>query len=246
AIFKQLAMVNGILFLFNLIPGLPLDGGHVLQSFLWHFTGDLEISTRISSYAGIGLGISFILLASIFLVNGALLNGVWLVFIGLFIISSAKMSYQNIKLEKILQEHNVKVASHQNYTVLPKETTIREAVENYLLWQPNRVFLVFENMQMEKNGKFPADNYLGIISMKDIKAEQGANWHSKTLEVILKQKNNGIFLKPDMNLKDALRIMTRNEMLHMAVVEDGFIEGVLSQVDILKMLEILQTYEKKR
>ncbi len=84
-----LGFTNLALLLFNLIPALPLDGGRMLRAALWRRTGDLRRATVLASGAGrvlamslIGLGIA----AAIFLDT---VSGVWLAFIGWFVLQAA-------------------------------------------------------------------------------------------------------------------------------------------------------------
>ena len=51
------ALSNGLVAAFNLLPGLPLDGGRVLRAAAWQLTGDPERSTRIAAYAGRGVAL---------------------------------------------------------------------------------------------------------------------------------------------------------------------------------------------
>ena len=48
----ELAFINVALGIFNLAPGLPLDGGHVLQAVLWRITGNRLRATRVAAYVG--------------------------------------------------------------------------------------------------------------------------------------------------------------------------------------------------
>ena len=51
-LFEGLAVVNGVLAVLNLLPGLPLDGGRVLRSIVWRFAHDEARATRFSARAG--------------------------------------------------------------------------------------------------------------------------------------------------------------------------------------------------
>jgi Zn-dependent protease len=51
------AISNGLVAGFNLLPGLPLDGGRVLRAALWKITGDAESSTRTAAWAGRGVAV---------------------------------------------------------------------------------------------------------------------------------------------------------------------------------------------
>jgi hypothetical protein len=50
-----LAWTNGILAAFNLLPGLPLDGGRILAAAVWKVTGRQALGTRVAAYAGYGV-----------------------------------------------------------------------------------------------------------------------------------------------------------------------------------------------
>jgi CBS domain-containing protein len=51
-VLEGLAVVNGVLAALNLLPGLPLDGGRVLRSIVWHVGHDEARATRFSARAG--------------------------------------------------------------------------------------------------------------------------------------------------------------------------------------------------
>jgi Zn-dependent protease len=46
------AATNGVVAAFNLLPGLPLDGGRVLRAVLWRLTGDSQRATVLAASAG--------------------------------------------------------------------------------------------------------------------------------------------------------------------------------------------------
>jgi Zn-dependent protease len=53
----NLAITNGLIAVFNLLPGLPLDGGRVLRAVLWRLGGDPLRATRAAAWAGRGVAL---------------------------------------------------------------------------------------------------------------------------------------------------------------------------------------------
>jgi Zn-dependent protease len=51
------AISNALVAGFNLLPGLPLDGGRVLRAAVWKVTGDPDRSTRVAAWAGRGVAL---------------------------------------------------------------------------------------------------------------------------------------------------------------------------------------------
>lgn len=59
----RLFWMSWILFLFNLIPAFPLDGGRLFQSIVWGRTGDFRRGTLAAVYAGFIVAVLFILVS---------------------------------------------------------------------------------------------------------------------------------------------------------------------------------------
>lgn len=85
-----LGVTNLILGVFNLLPGAPLDGGRVLRAAVWHRTGDRARAAAVAAKVGQGLGVVFIALglAETFLLGQW--TGLWLAFLGWFLIGAAQ------------------------------------------------------------------------------------------------------------------------------------------------------------
>jgi Zn-dependent protease len=84
-----LAVMNGLLAVFNMLPGAPLDGGRVLRAMLWRRYRDRGRAGLAAARAGsvVGTVIAFAGVADL-LVLGSF-DGLWLAMIGLFISNAA-------------------------------------------------------------------------------------------------------------------------------------------------------------
>ncbi len=98
SLFRWLGIVNGVLAVFNLLPGFPLDGGRALRAVLWARTGDRARATRVSTTIGRGLGLTMAFIG-IFLIDRLGLDGLWLAFIGWFLYSAAGVAARTVHLD---------------------------------------------------------------------------------------------------------------------------------------------------
>lgn len=84
-----LGTINIVLFLFNLIPGYPLDGGRVFRSVAWVFTKDLRRATVIAAHVGRVFGVLFVAWGAWRMVSVNVTAGIWLMLIGWFLYAIA-------------------------------------------------------------------------------------------------------------------------------------------------------------
>jgi Zn-dependent protease len=83
-----LAVANGVLAVFNLVPAAPLDGGRVLAAAVWWRTGDERRGTKAAAVAGRAFGVALAALG-LTQVFAGVLTGLWLVLMGVYLTVSS-------------------------------------------------------------------------------------------------------------------------------------------------------------
>ncbi|TDO58742.1 Zn-dependent protease [Kribbella sp. VKM Ac-2571] len=83
-----LAVMNVALGVFNLLPGVPLDGGRLLRALLWQWYGDPDRATVLAAIAGRVVGGVIGALGVVQLLNGDA-GGLWLIAVGYVIVLAA-------------------------------------------------------------------------------------------------------------------------------------------------------------
>jgi Zn-dependent protease len=90
-----LAMINLLLGVFNMLPALPLDGGRTFRGIVWAVTGNLRQATRIAMQLSRVLAFLVIAAGIVLAVSlGDTVGGIWLAFIGVFILQAANIEGQ--------------------------------------------------------------------------------------------------------------------------------------------------------
>ena len=127
-----LALSNGTLLLFNLIPAFPLDGGRILRAWLWGRRGNRYRATATA--AALSRGCSFVMIAigllGFFLQQD--IGAVWVIFIGLFLLSAARNEEAYVLMHGALAGLRVSDVMSRDPMVAPGWITVEEFMRTYL------------------------------------------------------------------------------------------------------------------
>ena len=107
----NLLTVNVALVVFNMIPAFPMDGGRVLRALLAMLLGDKLKATNIASIIGQ-------LFAVLFIAYGMYTNSYVLVFVGLFVMVTARSEYRQLRLASKMSETKLSEIMSTVFTVL--------------------------------------------------------------------------------------------------------------------------------
>lgn len=129
---RWLSGINLILGVFNLIPGAPLDGGRILRSILWRRHGDRVRAAVTATRAGTVVGYGLIGLGLVEFLAGASVGGLWLVFIGWFILGAARAEEADTLTRDALGGLRVTEVMSPRPVVAPGWITVGEFIERYL------------------------------------------------------------------------------------------------------------------
>lgn len=161
-IFSYMSAVNLFMAIFNALPGLPLDGGRVLQSVIWRVTGDQPRATRIAARAGLVVGGAVIALAIYALVRQDLFLAIWGGIIGMFIFRGAQASEERIGLEGRLAAATVAEAMDPPPPAVPAALSLSETLDRYLRGHEEEAFPVLENGDVIGMISFNSARELGV------------------------------------------------------------------------------------
>ena len=125
-ILTQLGVLNLVLALFNLLPGLPLDGGLVVKALVWQVTGSRRRGLMVANGCGRFLSFLALGLGAVLLLRGGGISGAWLMLLGWFGLGAARNQSQVLQVQQALRDLRVKDVSRRRFRVLEASTTLRQ------------------------------------------------------------------------------------------------------------------------
>jgi Zn-dependent protease len=222
-----LAQINALLLVFNLLPGLPLDGGRIARAIAWKLTGDRTRATRIA--AGLGRVFSFLLIGlGIFAavaVPGAVIAGLWLAVIGFFIGQAARSAVAQSTLTAGLERLEVKDVMDGEPVTATADGSLERAYEERFLRYGWQWFPVVDG-----DGRF-----VGLLSREDVEGVPEAERSERRAADLVREGSARTF---GVRTDEPLEALLGSEPLRrlgavMAVDGDGVLRGVLT-LDHLK------------
>lgn len=145
-VFWYLGSVNAIMAVFNLLPGLPLDGGRMLEAVVWRITRSRERATRIAARAGVVVALLVIGLGVYEAAQTRSLAGaLWPILIGMFLLQGARGSEQQITLRRRLQGATVAQAMGPPPAAIPADLPLSHALDRFANAHGGEAFPVIED-----------------------------------------------------------------------------------------------------
>jgi len=227
AVLAQLAGLNFILTLFNMIPGLPLDGGQVLKAAIWKATGSRIKGVRWAAKIGQALG-WFALILGI----GACFTPIgprflWIALLGWFGIRNAS-AYSSISdLQEALLRLKAEAAMSREFRVVDAHMTLRQFADKYLLAEAESI-----TYYASSEGR-----YRGLVPPEGLREVERSLWESKTLELIIQPLETLPSVLESAPLTEVVDQLEERSLRRITVLSPaGAVAGVIDRGDIVRTL----------
>lgn len=222
-----LVRINLILAAFNLIPGFPLDGGRIFKAIMWKLIGNPNRATQVASISGQIAASGFIAYGIFLVFTGNFTSGVWLGFIGWFLMDAAGSALFQNRLQERFGEIEVGQVMNRGYPGVPKGITL-DALAMLSLRYPDLPAFVVES----------GDICEGIVTSREIQAVPRHAWRWVTAGEVMQTWERLTALSPDTPLLAALQQMEAADQTVAPVVVGDQILGLLSRDNILRYLQL--------
>ena len=126
-----LAASNATLLLFNLVPAFPLDGGRLLRAWLWKRRGNRYSATSGAAWLGRMCAFLMIGLGLLELIAQGALSGLWLIFLGWFLMSAGRSEAAQVLMRGALSGLRVGDVMSRDPILAPGWITVDEFMRSY-------------------------------------------------------------------------------------------------------------------
>lgn len=225
AILYWLGWINISLGVFNMLPGFPLDGGRVLRSIIWGATHNMERATRMASRFGQAVAVLFILAGIYQFFRGAGIGGLWIAFIGWFLLQAAGANYLEVEMKHALAGLRAADLMSHECPMVEGAMSVQEFVDHFLLRTGRRCFLVLV-----------MDRLAGLITPHEVRTVDRELWSVTPVQQIMKPLGKVRSVRPETLVTDVLEMMAKEDLNQVPVVSERGIEGMLARGDILQAL----------
>lgn len=228
ALVDLLAYVNLALAIFNLIPGLPLDGGNILKALVWKITGNQYQGTVFASRAGQGLGLIGISLGflPLFISGGS--PNFWTILIGWFVFSNAGVLAKDATLRNKLSGLTAEDALVNQNSVVSQDISLRNFVNDYIIGKP----AIPQFLVTDEAGKL-----VGQISGDDLKPIPTAQWPLTQIQTVMKPVEFTTIIDAKQSLLEVVNLLEQQQLNEVPVIRNGVLVGFIEKASIRRLLD---------
>jgi len=225
-----LAFINFRLALFNLIPGFPLDGGRIFRAIVWGITKDHSRATRIAGTSGKLVAYGLMACGGFFFLKGDWQSGIWLVFIGWFLLDAAQESVAQVAIRETLSGLSAAdVMSHEIPTVDGHITLEEYGAE--VLRTGRRCHLVLSD-----------DRLVGMMNVHMLNSVLREEWAHNSVQSAMIPRERLLWAAPEeplLRLLERLLAADINQMPVVSGTENGgsHVVGMVTRDSILRVVQ---------
>lgn len=229
---------------FNMLPGYPMDGGRVLRSAVWSFTGDTARATRVAFL--VGRGVFFILIGwGVWrVISGDVFGGIWVAMIGWFLMSSGRSEVDGEGANRARQsakeagsveglDLTVGMATRPMPPMLEGSWSVEQVMHQGLPGSP------LASVPVARQGEL-----VGFVVRQDIDSVPLERQSETSIGELMNPDSLRVVSREE-SVREALGSMDRHRVNQLVVMDSDYVVGIVTREDIVRaLLELRATVER--
>jgi len=222
--------MNGLLAVFNLLPGFPLDGGRIFRAIIWGATKNFFRATRVAGTSGRLIAYTMILLGGFAVFRGYVPQGLWSVFVGFFLLNAAQESVAQAAIRETLSGLRAADVMSQEVPTIGRAISLEEYGAE-VLRTGRRCHLVISE-----------DRLVGMMNVHTLNAVPREEWPHTSVQAVMIPRERILWATPDEPLLGLLERLLTADVNQMPIVsgsDDGaaHIIGMVTRDSILRVMQ---------
>lgn len=214
--FNILGSINIVLGLFNLLPAFPMDGGRLLRAWYAKRMSYVK-ATHYAAYFGK-------MFAFIMGILGLFFNP-WLILIAFFVYIGASEEDRATTVTVLLEKYNVREIMTQDVVSVSPDINVEE-LSKFMFEKKHMGYPVVEGNSLK-----------GIVTFTDIRNILPHERYAKLVSDIMTR--DVISVSPQDAASEAFKVMTRNNIGRVLVMDNGKLVGILSRSDLMRTMMLI-------
>lgn len=233
-ILSRLASINLILTVFNMMPGLPLDGGQVLKAIIWKTTGDRLQGVRWAARSGQLFGWIAVCSGILLYLNSFEPVLLWLAIIGWFGIRNAKGYGRMADIQAVLLTLTAADVMRREFRVVDASVSIQTFIQEHLLETSSD-----QSGFKTKTPYFAASQgrYRGYVDLKMLNELERNEWETLTLSDVVIPLSQIPSVHEHDSLAQVIQQLDQHECWELTVLSPSdAVSGAIDRQDIVQRI----------
>jgi Zn-dependent protease/CBS domain-containing protein len=224
---QSLGEINLVLAVFNLIPGLPLDGGQILKALVWKVTGNRLQGVRWAARVGQALGWIAVTLGLAFTFLLGEISGLWVTMLGWFGLRNAYIYERYTQLQEALLQLKAQDAMSRDFRVVDANKSLRQFTDSYLL------------DTMRRSAYFAAaeGRYRGLIDLEGLNTIERSQWEIQPVQTVVRSLQQIPTVRQDTPITEVIERLESEHLNLITVLSPAdAVAGIIDRGDAVKAL----------
>jgi Zn-dependent protease/predicted transcriptional regulator len=226
-VLRHLGLVNWFLAGFNILPGLPLDGGRVLRALIWSRNKNFRAATQQAIRSGLMIALTLIAagIYSFLMVPDFGITGLWMTIVGLMIALMLGTTEGRNRGVWRVKRGTVEDVMNRDFVQIPPEMKITDFINKVLNNNHHTSFPVVQERRLH-----------GMLLLDELKQVPREDWSKLEAREVMRPVDGSIFVSSSTPISEARSLLLNNGLGHAVVLDsNGLIVGYVSLRDVSRV-----------
>jgi Zn-dependent protease/predicted transcriptional regulator len=223
-VLRHLGLVNWFLAGFNILPGLPLDGGRVLRALLWKYNKNFRTATQLAIRSGLMIAITLVVagIYSFIMVPDYGITGLWMMIVGLMIALMLGTTEGRSRGIWRVRRGTVEDIMNRDVVQIPPNMKVTDFINKVLNNNHHTSFPVVLERRLH-----------GLLLLEELKQVPRDQWSNLEAREVMRPVDASMFISANTPIPQVQSVLSTNGLGRAVVLDsNGLIVGYVSLKDV--------------